>query len=230
MNSFERRELTYMNKDIPVFHYFHYPELAAFKFFFWKKSLLQYPQFSKSLFPSEESPEGLHDIAVKIVAEYNKIPSREVWNVENIHSTIRQIEYYKETKVFKSPGIIINLYECLEKTIDHIERQAELGYKFLFTDKTPQPGAPYKLFVNEFILGDNTLCVTLNDSKRVYLNHTVLNFIETNDIAFTDYTYQYYQNIIRRSTLISDVGEKERSRFFNTMREKVHNRKRSIGH
>jgi hypothetical protein len=228
MNSFQRRELIYMNKDIPVFHYFHYPELAAFKFFFWMKTLLQYPLFGKTLFLKDDFTEGLHNTSVKIVEQYNMIPSQEVWNVENIHSTIRQIEYYKETKVFRSAQDISSLYDCLDKTIDHIERQAEAGCKFSVPDKMPQSKMSYKLFVNEFILGDNTLCVTLNDTRVVYLNHTVLNFIMTKDTAFAEYTYQHYQNIIRKSTLISDVGEKERSRFFNTMREKIDSRKKAV--
>jgi hypothetical protein len=230
MNSFDRRELIYVNKDMPVFHYFHYPELAAFKFFFWMKTLLQYPLFGKSLFVSDDFTTGLHGTAIEIVEEYNKMPSQEVWNVENIHSTIRQIEYYKETKVFRSAEDIVGLYDCLEKTIDHIEKQAELGFKFSMPDKKPQSKTIYKLFVNEFVLGDNTLCAILNDTKVVYLNHTVLNFIMTKDTAFAEYTYQHYQNIIRKSTLISDVGEKERSRFFNTMREKIHNRRKAINH
>ena len=228
MNSFDKRELIYLNKDIPIFHYFHFQELAAFKFFFWMKTLLQYPLFGKTLFVSDDFTGGLHKTADRIVDEYNKIPSQEVWNVENIHSTIRQIEYYKETKMFRSSQDIVDLYDCLEKTIDHIERQAELGYKFSLAQRKPPTKVSYKLFVNEFILGDNTLCAILNDTKVVYLNHTVLNFIGTKDTAFTEYTYQHYQNIIRKSTLISDVGEKERSRFFNTMREKIHNRRKAV--
>ena len=52
----------------------------------------------------------------------------------------------------------------------------------------------------------------------------------TADKGFCDYTYQHIQNIIRKSTLISDVGEKERSRFFNTVREKINNRKAALLH
>jgi hypothetical protein len=33
---------------------------------------------------------------------------------------------------------------------------------------------------------------------------------------------------MRKSTLISNVGEKERTKFFNTMREKVENRIKSF--
>ncbi len=56
--------------------------------------------------------------------------------------------------------------------------------------------------------------VVLNDTKLVYINHTVLNIIMTRDPVFTEYTYQHFQNIMRKSTLISFVGEKERTKFF----------------
>jgi len=230
MNSFDKKELIYLCKDVPIFHYFHYSELAAFKFFFWMKTLLQYPSFGKKMFVSDDFADALHKTSGKIVEEYNKLPSQEVWNVENIHSTIRQIEYYKETKTFASALDIVNLYNCLDKTIDHIEKQAELGYKFSILEKQPASRVEYKLFMNEFVLGDNSLCAILNDTKVVYLNYGVLSYIITRDSTFTEHIYQHYQNIIRRSTLISNVGEKERSRFFNTMREKIHNRRRAINH
>ncbi|HEX4849499.1 MAG TPA: hypothetical protein VFV08_01770, partial [Puia sp.] len=227
MNSFDRREMIVMNKDIPVFHFFHYHQLAAFKFFFWMKTLLQYPLFGKKLFETDEMTESLEKIGDQIVEEYNKIPSQEIWNVENIHSTIYQIEYYKETKVFSSAQDIINLYESLEKTVQHIEKQAELGYKFSVNGKHPPEKASYKMFVNEFIIGDNTFLAVLNDTKVLHLNHTVVNFMTTKDTRFVDYTYQHLQNIIRKSTLISDVGEKERKRFFSRMLEKIDHRKKA---
>lgn len=227
MNSFERKELLYLNKDMPIFHLLYYDELAAFKYFFWMKTILQYPLFGKSLFAIDDFTESLHKTGKQIVAEYNKIPSQEVWNVENIHTAIRQIEYYKDTKVFKSAQDIVHMYECLQKSIDHIEKQAEAGYKFLLNGKPLPSAVAYKLFVNEFVIGDNTVLAILNDTKVVYLNHTVLNVIMTKDTTFTEYTYQHFQNIVRKSTLISDVGEKERSRFFNTMREKIFNRQKA---
>ena len=61
----------------------------------------------------------------KILATYNKIPSTEIWNVENINTTLRQIEYYKETNVFESEDDILKIYDCLEKSIDYVEMQAK---------------------------------------------------------------------------------------------------------
>src|SRR5688572_18925107 len=34
------RELYNFNKDIPIFHYMQFPLLSAFKFFFWKRTLM----------------------------------------------------------------------------------------------------------------------------------------------------------------------------------------------
>ncbi len=223
MNSFDHREVLFLSKDIPIFHHFNFPELAAFKSFFWMKTILQYPSYSKSLFIADDFKESLKQTCGKIIDEYNKIPSQEIWNIESINSTIRQIEYYKDTKVFASAQDIIKVYDCLQKTVDHIENQAELGYKFSLTEKQPIKRGDFKFYINEFILGDNTYLVTLNDSRIVFVNHSVLNTITTKDVFFREHIYEHFQNIIRKSTQISGVGEKERSRFFNALRDKIEN-------
>ena len=75
---------------------------------------------------------------------------------------------------------------------------------------------PYKFYYNEFILGDNCMMAVLNNTKVVYINHSVLNIITTKDPVFTEYIYQHFQNIMRKSTLMSNVGEKERTKYFNS--------------
>src|SRR5687767_5831936 len=40
LNSFQKKHLSFLVKDIPPFLHFQIPELAAFKFFFWMKSIL----------------------------------------------------------------------------------------------------------------------------------------------------------------------------------------------
>jgi hypothetical protein len=83
---------------------------------------------------------------------------------------------------------------------------------------------PYKFYYNEFILGDNCNLAVLNNSKIVYINHSVLSIMTTKDPVFTEYVNQHLQNIMRKSTLMSQVGEKDRRKYFNFMREKIENR------
>ncbi len=53
------------------------------------------------------------------------------------------------------------------------------------------------------------------ETCNCFESHSHLNYISTKDDSFAEYTYQHFQNILHKSTLISVVGEKERRSFFN---------------
>ncbi len=227
INSFEEKEMYYWPKDAPVFYYYQFPELAAFKFFFWMKTVLEYPEYSKAKFNFADFDEKLRKTGEKILETYYNIPSHEIWNVDNINTYIQQIEYYKDTNVFSSKNDIIVLYECLEKMVDHIEEQAEAGYKFNSNAKGSK-GASIKIYVNEFIIGDNTVVAILNNKPVVFLNHSFLNILSTQDPVFCNYMFEYFQKLIRKSTLVSSVSEKQRSKFFTPIREKLELCKKAV--
>lgn len=229
MNSFPSKEMYYLNKDIPIFHYFLFPEMVAFKSFFWMKTILHLPLYANQTFRLDGFlDEKTAQLGRQLSEAYRTLPSQEIWNVENINSTIRQIEYYKNSGVFASRQDIVIIYDCFQKIMDHVECQAEAGYKFPVGSAGDKKGAAYKIYVNEFILGDNTLLALLGDRKITYINHSVLNYLVTSDPAFCEHTYQNIRNIIKKSTLISEVGEKERRRFFNNVREKISARKNAL--
>jgi hypothetical protein len=194
------------------------------------KTILHYPQYNRSLFNPSEMAENLMKTGEKILAINNKIPSTEIWNVENISTTLRQIEYYKESNEFASEGDVLKIYDCLEKSIDFVELQAEAGYKINQPGKGPHEGAPINLYINDFILGDNTFLPILNGKKIVFLTHSFINYISTKDVAFAESTYEYFQNILHKSALISVVGEKKRRKFFNTIRQNIKVRKNAVMH
>lgn len=227
VNSFADKEIYYWPKDIPVFYYYHFPELAAFKNFFWMKTVLEDPAYNKVKFTFESFPEKLLKIGEKILSTYNQIPSHEIWNVDNINTTIQQIEYYKATNCFAKLEDVGTLLNCLEKLIDHIEAQAEAGYKFNINVKG-NIGAECKIYVNEFIIGDNTVMPVINKQPIVFINHSFLNYAVTRDKAFCEYMYQHMQRLIRKSTLVSQVSEKQRSTFFNPIRDNLARRKSAI--
>jgi hypothetical protein len=48
-----------------------------------------------------------YDTGSKISELYLSIPSTEVWNIDCINTTIRQIDFYRETKIFRSAQDIL---------------------------------------------------------------------------------------------------------------------------
>ena len=71
--------------------------------------------------------------------------------------------------------------------------------------------------------------MALLDNTRIsFIPHTAINYLMTRDIAYSENFYQYVQNLVKRSTLISEVSEKERARFFRRVRDRIEKRKENL--
>lgn len=229
INSFNRKEFYYVCKDMPIFHHYHLREIAAFKWFFWLKTYFQFPEFANRKFKFSDYPDDLFAMEVKALDLYNQIPSVEIWNIESMNIIFRQIEYYRDGQVFESDEDALVLYEAVDKLWDHLEAQAALGYKFKFGDPDRKPIGDFKMYFNEVLLGDNNTLVVLDGVKMTFMTHTTINFMYTRDVTFNENMYNHIQNQMKRSTLISSVSEKERSRFFRVIRERISKRKEALG-
>ena len=64
--------------------------------------------------------------------------------------------------------------------------------------------------------------------KLMFINHSVLYFVSTRDEQFNKAMFLNLDNLMKKSTLISEVGEKERARFFKELRDKIHFRQTSL--
>jgi hypothetical protein len=61
----------------------------------------------------------------------------------------------------------------------------------------------------------------LGEKKITFLNHSVINYVATQDVEFNIHMHDAIQNLIKKSTQLSGVGEKERTRFFSQIRNKI---------
>ncbi|HXL56359.1 MAG TPA: hypothetical protein VN958_08890 [Chitinophagaceae bacterium] len=221
ITSFKQREFFYFSKDIPDFYYFMFPELAAFKFFFWMKTVLHFPSYNYRKFSVKEIEPQFFERVKKIAAISCQIPSREILNVENFQITLRQIEYYKDTGFFTSKTELELLYDKLHEMVNHMEKLCETGKKYMPGQKPLQSDGFLKIYVNDFIIGDNSFIVIVNEKKMCFVNHNTVNFMLTHDEKFCNYSHDSVQNIMRKSNLISEAGERERSMFFNQARQRI---------
>ncbi|MBK5272918.1 MAG: hypothetical protein JJE22_18105 [Bacteroidia bacterium] len=227
IKSFEKAEFYFISKDVPLFHHFQIPELAAFKFFFFMKTILSYPGMSTEKFSVDKIPESLKTLGKKIADTYCQVSSTEIWNIGGIDTTLQQIDYYRDSHAFEKKEDIIHIYDCMSDIIDHIEKLAAAGKKYPLFLNENWGGAHYTLYNNEVFLGDNTSLIDTGDFKIAYINHSVINYMTTRNIEFCNHIYQSLQNTMQRSLQISSTGEKERVRFFNQMHENI-NRRRDI--
>ena len=222
INSHEKREMLYLAKDIPIFHFFHFPELAAFKTFFWKKSILSLPDYRDAVFSLDKfSATEDYDVGQQIIKAYNELPSSEIWNFESINSTVRQVEYYRDAGLFANKEDVAAVFDAYDKTLSHIKVQIEKGRKFMHGIGEAGYRAPLKVFINELILGNNTILVEISGVKLSFITYNVLNYLHTSDERFNTIAFSNFHTLASRSALISETGERERNRFFNSLRSRV---------
>jgi len=221
-------QMYFYSKDLPPYLFTPFPQLMAFKFFFWKRTLLGYADLSKQRFNGDEPDTETIEIANRIDELYAKIPSTDIWNEESINVTISQIEFYRQANIFTDKDIVIKIYSQLEDLVNHLELQAETGKKSQYHKPDVRTNVLYDVYINETLIGDNTVYIQSDNRQMTFINHSGLNFMQTQDQDFCDITFKHLQNVIRKSTHISVVGEKERSMFFNNLRHKIQERKKTV--
>jgi plasmid maintenance system antidote protein VapI len=230
MNSFQQKQMFYVCKDIPVFHHFHFREIAAFKYFLWMKLFIQSPEFAHKKFRLADYPNEMWETGKKILKHYNHLESSEIWNIESVNSTIRQIEFYRDMDMLADEEEVYQVYDALERLVTHLELQADAGHKFFADDPAHTPMGSFQMYFNEVTLGDNCIMAVLDGTKAVFINHSVINFMLTRDTHFCDRIQEHIQNLMRKSTLISQVSERERTRFFKHLRQRIVTRKQALKH
>ena len=154
--------------------------------------------------------------------------SVEIWNFETINSIIRQIEYYRGNQIFKSDADAYKLYDAIENLLNHLEAQAAAGYKFKYGDPEHKLLGEYNVYLNEVLLGNNEYFLILDGKKIAFISHSTINYMGTRNVAFTENMYKSMNNFMKRSTLISAASEKERSKFFRTLHERIARRKDAL--
>ncbi|MFM7023021.1 MAG: hypothetical protein ACKOXB_08580 [Flavobacteriales bacterium] len=219
INSYPEHKLIYSAKEIPIFHFFQIPELAAFKMFYWMKTLFQMPEYDNVSFSLDFISAKYLDLSKEICAEYCKVDSYEIWNHESTHSIIAQIEFYYESG-FMTKEMALKLMDKVKELILHIRKEADMECKFPMKS-VPEKKRNYFLYNNEIILSDNTIYVEYGKEAKCYIPHALLYYMSTSDQKYCEHIHNVFNGVIKKSTMISGVAEKHRSIFFNYVLQRI---------
>jgi BetR domain len=142
-HQFKEKKMMYLCKDASLWYFYVFPEMAAFKTFFFLRSLRNEPALSHAKFSFKELPfTDCFEIGQEMLRLFNEIPCEELWNNESWNSTINQVAYYREAGLFKTNDDCELVIDSMLKTIDHLEHQATVGQKFMPGDSELRYRAP----------------------------------------------------------------------------------------
>lgn len=207
----EDSKIVYAAEEIPIFHSFFSKELAAFKLFYWQRSVLNIPEYQTKKFDWDSIPEKQLQIAREIHQTYLEVPSIEIWTDETIQTTIKQIEYYFESGAFKEKEDTITVLLELKKMMQAIQGYAEHENK----KKAPNVATPFSLYNSDLVIGTNCIHINVGGIVFSYISFNTLNSLTTGNQQFCEEIEHWTKNLIKKSTLISGIAEKQRFQFFS---------------
>lgn len=208
----EDAKIIYAAEEIPIFHSFYSRKLSAFKLFYWQRSVLNIADYQSKKFDWDVIPDKLLTIADKIRNAYHEVPCHEIWTTDTIQTTIKQIEYYFESGAFKDKDDAITVLTELKKMAQAINEYAEKENK---NEKESSHIIPFHLYNSELVIGTNCIHVNMNNNVFSYISFNTLNSLTTTNQQFCEEIEHWMKNLIKKSTLISGIAEKQRFQFFN---------------
>ena len=216
---FEEKEIIYNAKDLPIFHYFQFPRLSAFKMYFWMKSFSRNVKFSAGKYSPDLVDKKLIAVGEKIWEKYATIPGTELLSVEIMNVTLRHIEFAHECGMFEDTQEALRLCDDCSLLIDRLKAQAEVGRKS--SSDGENAGGKFDLYYNEVLIGDNTILFKMGDKRVTFLTANNFDILTTAQESFCNLTESHINNLINKSTLISNTAARERSKFFNKVEQRI---------
>jgi hypothetical protein len=204
----------YAAEDIPVFYHFGFPELLRFKLFYWRKSILNHQSLLQTRFETFQVDEDLVTVCNEIHQAYQRTPSAEIWTEETIMSTIQQIKFYWNAGFFQNKASALELCDCLNRLLDDVKAQADVGMK---RSAHSFNGVNYAMYQSDLMIGNNGVIVELQDHLAVFLGYLSFNFVRSENKVFAAQNKMWLDHLKAKSTLISGVSEKHRNQFFKSL-------------
>lgn len=216
ISSFTEKKITYIAEEVPIFYSFFSDKLTQFKLFYWQRSVLNIPMYQGKKFVFGLIPQAQVELALNAFKEYRSIPSVEVWTNETIHTVLKQVEFYTESGAFQNKADALEVVGEIKKMAAYLEQCAETGRK-----EVSSSTENLAVYCSDVVLGTNCIYINSGNAKYAYITFNSLNSLTTNNQEFCEETEHWVKNIVKKSTLISGVAEKQRFKFFSQMNKNI---------
>ncbi len=221
--------IIYAAIDIPIFHNFRFPLVSYFKTLYWLKSISNHPDFQNVKYSLDNIDNDFIIKGKEMHELYATVPSVEIWTDLITYSLLRQIDYYWDSGEFATKNDALALCDEVEKEFEYLNAAARTSSKMPEKEKIPGEKTNFQLFDCDIEIATNCVLVISGNMKTIYQSTQTFNIIKTSNNVFVEETHRWLNSLLKKSTLISDVGEKQRSLFFNNAYDKIRQLKCKIG-
>ncbi|MEC4049279.1 hypothetical protein OX284_007540 [Flavobacterium sp. SUN046] len=196
----------YSAKDIPLFYTIGGTLLSKFKLYVWLNLLIGKDNITP--FESFQLTQQLQEYTSELQSIYNDLSIHEIWNDTTINSSIQQIFYFFESGLLNIDNALY-LYEDVKNILKVLE------------DKCSKNTSQYHLYYNELLILNNSVLISKEEKKKLFLPYTMLGYFITDDAQTTTNASSYFLHQIKNSKSLNLSGTRDRKLFFNKAYQKI---------
>ncbi len=211
------KEFIITAQDIPIFHFMPYPELVFFKLYAWNQSYSE-KRICFHDFVAQLDREKLTEYYNNIFNVYTQVPSIEVWSLHTILPLINLLSYYIDISCFKDKDTPLLLCYQFIQLIENIEKWASDCCKIHKGIKSD-----FSLYLSPIDMQNDFIITKSESTKTTSLKLFTINAIFSKDENFNNETEKWIKQIISKSSMLSGASERERFKFFQTIKNRINN-------
>jgi len=213
--------IRYATNEIPVFYYLLYPELTAFKMYLWSRSV-----WNSVADPAAPGMDWIGDLladqefqvlSTSTFDTFASIPTDEYYPLNMLDNTLNQIRFMVDIGQINSDFTHVLSAQLLALT-EWMGRAAAQGKKL---DSAGNAGATLELHFNEMLYSNNIILLSNPEQGLLFSTLDNPNFIVTNDGRLLGRIEEWLDQMRTKSIKISGDGERERERYFQSLRSRI---------
>ena len=203
-------------KDYPLYHA-DKGAFSLFRIYVLINTLSKSQKLKKIPFsefnPSEETLNKYNTF----IHQYNNVSLVEIWNDSTIDNVLNQIQYFFEVGLTTKEEAL-SIADGLTVSLKLIKKEAKL-------QKRKESGNRFQLYHNNIISLLNTVLIQTDIENVAFVPFTNLTYFKVTDKSTTDQIEQHLKTQLEFSNNLSGNAAVDRNKFFNTMYQKIENRK-----
>ncbi|NJN34446.1 MAG: hypothetical protein HC817_09530 [Saprospiraceae bacterium] len=187
----------YAAQEIPFFHYLMLPEMAAFKFYVWSRTVwgLETAR-NKSFDLSEYEQDDIFRNQIhRLFLSYASIDSEEIWHSNMPDITLNQVRHAYLSGYFKNKADMLKVLTSIRVLIENMRKMAASGEKKATNFDAPSVGN-LKVWYNELVHHSAVILVQLTEKQRfIYNIFDAPNFIYSHDPSVCAYSFTFFDRL-----------------------------------
>ncbi len=205
--------------DIPFFRLLAYPQLASFKLFYWKKSILADESLKAVNFQPNWESQTSRELCESIARQYGHYESVEIWNEQTINGTLRQIEYYSDCAFFGPEQNLFAVYSDLIQLILDVAEDARSGHTHV--ENGSSLNLSYSLWSCELVLDNNSVFIKNDKEKVLALGFNSFNTFKCMHPAMIEEYQAWLNSMLSRSVQLSGQADRHRITFIQQIIQRI---------